>query len=253
MSTSAVISVKQEDGTYRSISVMNDGYTQNPGVGYMLSTFYLSPTYASKLIEMGNVDSLDPQPNENGCGIQLGVKTTVKELLDYCVEKQIDYLYVYEDDSWQWAKVNPDECSLIELTMYETIDHIDRDSIDKPKYCSYATAAKWLGTNLVLLNNIQEIDKDFDPYVDVEFPDEEDEDEDFGMPEFFQYYITDLSDDSVDWMRSTFPDLIFSFSELLNSWILCVQHYGTSWDYVSTEYIGHVNIDKKEYDRFNKD
>ena len=122
-----------------------------------------------------------------------------------------------------------------------------------------------------------EIDVNFDPYADIEHPedccddddydddydndddrydddyDSYDDNEDFSMPEFYQYFITDLSDDAVHWMRSTFPDLYFSFSELLNAWILCVSHYGTAWDYVPTEYVGHISISKEEYDRFNKE
>jgi len=99
----------------------------------------------------------------------------------------------------------------------------------------------------VLLNNIQEIDPYFDPYIDMYTGEENEE-----MPDFYQYYITDMSDSSVEWSNRVFPKLYYTFSDLLDSWILCVPHYGTSWDYVSTQYIGMINISKEEYERFNK-
>lgn len=253
MSTSAIISVKQEDGKYKSILVRNDGYIQNPGVGYLLSSYYYSPKTINKLIEAGSIDSLLSHPNDYSSGDGVELMSTVKEILEYCVKNQINYLYVYEDDIWQWTGIDEKEFKLVELRMSDTMETVSRDKIDVPRYCSYKTAISWVGTNIVLLNNIQEIDPDFDPYSDFyEDSDDEEDEEDEEYPEFYQFYITDLSDNDVEWMNKVFPDLTLSYSELLNSWILCVSHYGTSWDYVPTEYIGHINISKEEFDRFNK-
>lgn len=282
--------MKQEDGTYKSISVVKDGYVQNPGVGYMLSTYYYSPKIINKLIDEGNIDSLTmPDPSKDGCGRQLVTMHSTKELIEYCQNKSSDYLYVFEDNKWYWSYINYEEV-LKELTTADTIEYIDRNSIDVPTYCSFKTAISWGGANIVLLNNIREIDEEFypeesflerynsendddifddtlpcgccsccgcscdgdgdmDDYDDDDYYDTDNEPE---LPEIFQYYITDLSDDDVEWRRKVFPDIVYHFSEKLDSWILCVTHYGTSWDYVSTQYIGRLSIDKKEFDRFNK-
>lgn len=249
MSTRAIISVKQEDGKYRSILVKNDGYVQNPGVGYLLSSYYYSSKTINKLIESGNIDSLSTVPNDYSSGDEVELMSTVKEILEYCIKNQINYLYVYEDDIWQWTEVDENEIRLVELRTTDTIDVVDRSMVDVHRYCSYRTAAKWGDASLVLLNNIREIDQEFDPYIDY-YENEEDSEE--STPEFYQFYVTDLSDSSVEWMRKVFPDLTFVYSELLDLWVLCVSHYGTSWDYVPTEYIGHVSISKEELDRFNK-
>ena len=87
---------------------------------------------------------------------------------------------------------------------------------------TYRCAVEWLNTNLVLLNNITEIDCT----VYDNFRSAFDED-----TEIFQWFITDASDDDVEWLEEHFG-LLFTYSELLDKWILCVTHYGTSWDYV---------------------
>lgn len=253
MSTWAVISVKQEDGSYKSISVAKDGYVQNPGVGYMLSSYYLYPEIVEKLISLGNIsDNLGMKPNENNTGRQLKKHDSLESLVDYCVDKMVDYLYVYTDRKWSYKKIGlfANGYELQPLTTHETLDYVDREKVDTPSYCSYRTAVRWGDTNLVLLNNIKEIDQDFDPYSS--FYENSNEDDETEIPEFYQYYITDLSDDSVEWSRKVFPDLTYVYSELLDSWILCVSHYGTSWDYVPTQYIGNLNISKEEFQRFNK-
>ena len=256
MSTWAVISVKQEDGTYKSISVANDGYIQNPGVGYMLSTYYTYPEIVNMLVDLGNLSRLTSRLKEDNIGFQLVKQNSLQDLLNYCVAKLVDYLYVYEDRKWKWASnisslSNP-EISLKELTTSETMDYADEKMVDKPVYCSFRTAVRWGDTNIVLLNNIREIDPDFDPYESFyEDSDEEDDGENY-TPEFYQFYITDMSDDDVEWRKKVFPGIIYVYSELLSSWILCVTHYGTSWDYVPTQYIGHINISKEEFERFNK-
>jgi len=116
------------------------------------------------------------------------------------------------------------------------------------KYCSFRTAVKWGGNSIVLLNNVCELDEEFYPYEALLTGEEEDE----SPPEIFQYYITDLSDDTVEWSRKAFPDVTYHYSEKLGSWILLVTHYGTSWDYVATPYVGDLTIPKEEIERFKR-
>ena len=89
---------------------------------------------------------------------------------------------------------------------------------------TYRTAVEWLNTNLVLCNRLPEIDSTIWENMRQGFDEE---------TEIFQWYITDASDADVDWLEEHFG-LLFTYSELLECWILCVDHYGTSWDYVMT-------------------
>jgi len=62
---------------------------------------------------------------------------------------------------------------------------------------------------------------------------QEDREED---PEIFQIMLSDCSDDDVEFLTLHFPDLLFIHGVCLDNWFLCVDHFGTSWDYVETEF-----------------
>lgn len=94
-------------------------------------------------------------------------------------------------------------------------------------YIDYYSAVHWTNSSLILFNDIHKIDPDF--YVETE-PDEEG-----NYPEIYQYFLTALNDEDVEWMKKTFPDVILAYSNKLGLWVLCVDHYGTSWGYVWTE------------------
>lgn len=61
-------------------------------------------------------------------------------------------------------------------------------------------------------------------------PDDE-KDDDGYYAEIFQWLITDCSESDVQYLRETFG-LLFTYSDLLDCYILCVTHWGTGWDYV---------------------
>ena len=46
--------------------------------------------------------------------------------------------------------------------------------------------------------------------------------------------ISDCSDDDVEFLTKHFPDLLFIHGVRLDNWFLCVDHFGTAWDYVET-------------------
>jgi len=94
-------------------------------------------------------------------------------------------------------------------------------------FIDYYSAVHWLNRNLVMINGtIFDIDADYeDPY---------EEDEDGNPREIFQRFITDFTEDEVNWMEKNFPDVLFSYCNALDKYILCVDHWGTSWDYVWT-------------------
>lgn len=97
-------------------------------------------------------------------------------------------------------------------------------------FTNYSTAVKWLGTNLVLCNNVAELDESIWDNFTRDIYDEES-----GQhTEIYQWYIVDCSQSEISWLVRNF-DLIFTYSEKLDCYILAVDHYGTSWDYVECE------------------
>ena len=96
----------------------------------------------------------------------------------------------------------------------------------------YYTAVHWLGSAFILCNNIREVD--YTVSENIEYP-ESWEEKDFERCTIFQWFLTDMSEEDKEWMQKNFPDLIFSYSDKLDLWVLCVDHYGTMWNGVSTE------------------
>lgn len=92
------------------------------------------------------------------------------------------------------------------------------------KQTTYSIAINWLRPAIVLCNNIPEIDDSV--YDNARF--------DWEDKEIYQWYITDLSSDDIDWLELNFPGLLFTFSDKLDCFILCVDHWGTAWTHVST-------------------
>lgn len=93
------------------------------------------------------------------------------------------------------------------------------------KYTTYRIATHWCHNSYILCNNI--IEKDFSVLENARF-----DMEDAG--EIFQWYITDASQSDVEYLEKHF-NLLFTYSDMLDCFILCVNHYGTSWDYVACD------------------
>lgn len=95
---------------------------------------------------------------------------------------------------------------------------------------NYAAAVNWLHKGLVLCNNIAKIDPSVYDNINKCL-----EDKDTGVyRDIYQWYITDFSEWDVEWLEETFPDLIFTYSDLLDMFVLCVDHFGTPWSGVMT-------------------
>lgn len=117
----------------------------------------------------------------------------------------------------------------------------------KPFYTDYKTAATWGSCNLVLCNNLPEIDPSIYDHMKFDYYDN-DTDEPLDI---YQWYITDLTKWAVEWQQQTF-DLKYTYSDLLNCYVLCVCHCGTSWDYVPCEVFSQSWIDVNKDKIFNK-
>lgn len=82
---------------------------------------------------------------------------------------------------------------------------------------TYDIAVHWLNNNYILCNNIVEVDPSI--YEDLD-------------TECYQYYLSDCSLEDIIFLTKNFSGIYFAYSEVLDLYVLCVPHYGTSWDYV---------------------
>lgn len=90
---------------------------------------------------------------------------------------------------------------------------------------NYKTASHWLNGSLILCNEIQN-ESDFWENCRFNLFDEED-----NQVDIYQTYLTNYSLDDVEFLEEHFG-LLFSYSDKLDLFVLCVDHYGTCWDYV---------------------
>ena len=94
------------------------------------------------------------------------------------------------------------------------------------KISNYLDAVNYFNNSRILCNNITEIDSTFWDNSRFSF-----EREDGELIDIFQYYLTDCTDSDVEYLEQRF-NLLFSYSELLGVYVLCVDHYGTAWSHV---------------------
>ena len=110
--------------------------------------------------------------------------------------------------------------------------------VKKPFYTTYREAVHWCNNNIILCNNIQELDQSI--YDNMRFNSYDEENDQYT--EIFQWFITDCSEGDVEYLEKNFG-LLFTYSDMLNKYILCVDHYGTSWDYVACKVLTYGNED----------
>lgn len=97
----------------------------------------------------------------------------------------------------------------------------------KQGYASYKTIVDYFIGDLVLCNNIVNIDESV--YDNMEYETENEED----YPEIYQYFLCNLNQWEIEQAKKA--GLILSYSDMLECDVLCVNHCGTSWDYVLTD------------------
>ena len=116
-------------------------------------------------------------------------------------------------------------------------------------YASYRTIVEYYVGDIVLCNNIVEIDESVydnlllneeeryynengEEITEEEYYNDDNAYCETNTPEIFQWYLCNLT----QWEKEQAEKagLILSYSDKLGCDVLCVDHWGTSWDYVLT-------------------
>ena len=92
---------------------------------------------------------------------------------------------------------------------------------------NYLTAANWFNNRRILLNNIQEIDPSFKLRSETlkALYNRKNDNSKF----IYSFWLTDCTLPEVQFLEQHFR-LLFGYSELLQKYFLCVDHYGTKWE-----------------------
>lgn len=107
---------------------------------------------------------------------------------------------------------------------------------------NYKDAVNWLHNDYVICNNIVNVDVYmFENARFSLYELNEDGTESDDIVETYQYFITSASESDINYLEKRFG-LLFTYSDLLDVYVLCVPHYGTAWDYVYCE-----DSEKDEY------
>ena len=113
--------------------------------------------------------------------------------------------------------------------------------MEKKFRTNYQVATSWLNNALILCNDITEIDSSvyenqrFSNWRNWETGEECDADDEKATEvDIYQWYLTDCNEDAVKFLERHFG-LLFTYSDLLDLYVLCVDHFGTGWDYVEVE------------------
>lgn len=96
------------------------------------------------------------------------------------------------------------------------------------KRASYRTIVETFIGDILLCNNICEVDESV--YCDAEF---DYEDEDGNYTDIYQWFLCSVDELTKSELKKY--GLLFSYSNVLDLDVLCVDHFGTSWDYVLTD------------------
>lgn len=113
-------------------------------------------------------------------------------------------------------------------------------------FASYRTLVDYYVGDIVLCNNIVEIDDTInyieedtryynekgEEITEEEYLEDDNAYADTITPEIYQYYLCNVNE--WDKEQAKKAGLILTYSNVLGCDVLCVDHFGTSWDYVLT-------------------
>lgn len=128
------------------------------------------------------------------------------------------------------------------LKFYCDLKDLNEEEI-KTNRISYRRLIERIG-NIWLFNNAPKLsDYDFEFEIGSDYDEENDE-----YIDIYQYYLIDTNEYCINNLKEINCDnVIIAWSEKLENYVLFVPHFGTSWDYIMTNFEPTNNIDEADF------
>ena len=128
------------------------------------------------------------------------------------------------------------------LKMYVNLENLNEEE-KRTGYISYKRLIDRISNGIWLFNNAPKLSNyDFEYEVNSDYNKENDE-----YIDIFQYYLIDINNYMIEKLnKMKCEDIIIAWSETLEEYVLMVDHFGTSWDYVMTNIKYTNNIDESD-------
>lgn len=117
------------------------------------------------------------------------------------------------------------------LKMYVNLEDLNEYEKEHKKI-SYKRLIDRISSDIWLFNNAPKLSEyDFEFEIGSDYDEETDE-----FIDFYQYYLIDISPYMIEKLQKLkCKDVVIAWSEKLEEYVLMVDHFGTSWDYVLTD------------------
>lgn len=108
---------------------------------------------------------------------------------------------------------------------------------------SYRRLINRISNGIWLFNNAPKLSNyDFEYEVNSDYDEETDE-----YTDIYQYYLIDIDNYMIEKLNDLgCKDVIIAWSETLEEYVLMVNHFGTSWDYVMTDISYTTNYEESD-------
>lgn len=128
------------------------------------------------------------------------------------------------------------------LKMYVNLENLNEEE-KRTGYVSYKRLIDRISNGIWLFNNAPKLSGyDFEYEVNSDYDEENDE-----YIDIYQYYLIDINNYMIEKLNELkCKDIIIAWSETLEEYVLMVDHFGTSWDYVMTNIKYTNNIDESD-------
>lgn len=128
------------------------------------------------------------------------------------------------------------------LKMYVNLENLNEEE-KRTGYISYKRLIDRISNGIWLFNNAPKLSGyDFEYEVNSDYDEENNE-----YIDIYQYYLIDINNYMIEKLNELkCKDIIIAWSETLEEYVLMVDHFGTSWDYVMTNIKYTNNIDESD-------
>lgn len=128
------------------------------------------------------------------------------------------------------------------IKMYVNLEDLNEYE-KKNNKISYRRLINRISNNIWLFNNAPKLsDYDFEFEIGNDYDEEND-----SYTDIYQYYLIDINSYMIQKLNELkCNDVIIAWSEALEEYVLMVDHFGTSWDYVLTDIEPTNNFDEAD-------